>query len=777
MRDRSAQPQGLADRAQICAGISSHTGLIYHNWLVICTVAGLPRGDREGVPMTQDADQGASQPVPHARRVLDRFRRDRLLARVSIQSKLIVMLVLCTILAASVVGAIAFKVGSTSLRTAVFARLIEIREAQSRAIENEFLDLKDSMVIYSRGSSTLDALTAFTAGFDQLNNAQVSPKQWQSVLDSYNVFTTQTAQTTGTQLNAAALLPTTPAQRYLQANYTAQLATADAAVSMDDAHDGSQWSAANARYQEFFRQIVTRYEFQDALLLDGRGNVVYTAFKGVDLGTNILDGPYAGSKLHDAYLKAMSANTVDYVGITDFEFYQPAEMQPTAWMVAPVGANGRTEGVLALQFPISKINRLMTFDRRWSEAGLGATGETFLVGSDGLMRSDSRMFLEDPQRYKREVVAAGTPAATADLAIRLGGTTLVQPDNSVATNNAKRGETGTLISDDYLGNRSLQSYSPLSAHDSGLQWAIIAKVDTAEAFARESSFTRVMVLSTVGMIFVVCVLAVYLAQVFVRPIRKLEAGAQRIAAGEYSVAVPVETRDELGDLTQAFNEMSRSLTVKDDLLNQQRRENDELLKSLMPEPVIERFRQGEETIASEHHNVTVIFADLIGVDRLQSEMSPGEYLALVNELMRQIDAAAVDLGIESVHTVRNGYLASCGLTVPRLDNVRRTVDFAIECERIVERFNTDAGIELSLRAGIDTGDVGSGLMGSPSLVFDMWGDAVNLAHQVKDGSPRPGIYVTARVYEALRDTVTFTEAGTITVGGAAQPIWRAEEDG
>ena len=141
---------------------------------------------------------------------------------------------------------------------------------------------------------------------------------------------------------------------------------------MNDAGDASAWSAANAKYQDFFREIVTRFEFEDALLIDDRGNVVYSAYKDVDLGTNILTGPYSGSKLHDAYLKAMSANAVDYVGFTDFEFYQPAEMQPTAWMVAPIAPGGKTQGVLALQFPIAKINRLMTFDKQWAEAGLGS---------------------------------------------------------------------------------------------------------------------------------------------------------------------------------------------------------------------------------------------------------------------------------------------------------------------------------------------------------------------------------------------------------------------
>jgi len=739
--------------------------------------------------MTQVSDTGAAQEVteptgeteaPTTR--LDRFRRRRPLSHVSIQSKLILMMVLCTILAATVVGGIAFQAGRTSLRNAVFDRLTELRESQTRSLQEQVSDLKNSLIIYTHGVVARDALEAFTAGFNQLNNAQINPAQWQNIVDYYNnSFIKETEKYSGTKLDTAALLPTSNAERYLQANYTAtrphnQDDGDNYAIALDDAHDGSAWSAANAHFQDFFRQITTRYEFQDALLIDANGNVVYSAYKDVDLGTNIVAGPFAGSKLQEAYLKAMSSNAVDYVGFTDFEFYQPAEMQPTAWMVAPLRRDGRAEGVLALQFPIDKINRLMTFDKKWKEVGLGQTGETILAGPDELMRSDSRMFLEDPQQYKHDVVEAGTPPDVADMAIRQGGTTLVQPLSSPATKNAQKGESGTLITTDYLGNDTLQAYAPLVIKDSELHWAIVAKVDTAEAFAKEATFTKTMVLVTAGMIFLVCLLAIALAQIFVRPIRRLETGAQRISAGDYNVAIPVTTRDEIGDLTTAFNEMGRSLTVKEDLINQQRREADALLNSLMPETIAERFKQGEESISVEHKNVTVIFSDIIGLDRLQVALSPQESLTQVNELIRQMDAAADNLGMERVHTVRNGYLASCGLTVPRLDNVRRTVDFALECQRIVERFNAETDGNLSLRAGIDTGSVSSGLFGKPSVVYDMWGSAVNLAHQIKNGSPQPGIYVTSRVYDTLQETMQFTSAGTVTVDGVSEPVWQVSEN-
>ena len=717
---------------------------------------------------TTSEPQTSVQPAPKPRSL-----RRRMLSRVSIQSKLLVMLLLTSILSVAVVGFIGYESGRSSLRTSVFERLTEIRAAQSRQLEAQFADLMDSLIIYTRGSTATEAIQDFTAGFDQLATATINPEQQQAIVNYYkNEFVKAEQGQTGNQLDIDGLLPTSNAQKYLQAYYTTPFTDWDEAISFGDARDGSAWTGAATRYNDFFKEIVTRFEFEDALLLDTRGNVVYSAYKGVDLGTNILNGPYRGGELTDAYQKALASNTVDYVSITDFGDYLPAD-EPTAWMMSPVGPQGRVEGVLALQFPISKINRLMTVDRQWEAAGMGTTGETFLVGPDDLMRSDSRVFLENPEQFKRDVVDAGTPPDVADESIRQQGTTLVQPVASEATRLAQRGQSGTIVEDDYLGHETLQAYSPVNLP--GLHWSIIAKIDTSEAFAPVAAFTKTLVLSTVVIIFVVCIAAMLLARLFVRPIRRLEAGAQQISAGDYNITLPVRSRDEFGDLTVAFNEMSRNLAIKEELLTEQRRENDRLMLSLMPEPVVQRYREGEETIAQDHQNVTVIFADTVGLDELGTELSSGELLAIVNKLTRQFDAAAENLGVEQVRTLHNGYLASCGLSVPRLDNVRRTVDFAIEMQRIVDRFNTETGHDLKLRAGIDTGTVSSGLVGRATLAYDMWGSAVNLAYQVQSGSPQPGVYVTSTVYEAMRDSRNFASVGVITVDGDEQPIWRLTE--
>ncbi|MBX7434607.1 HAMP domain-containing protein [Mycobacterium sp. Y57] len=692
----------------------------------------------------------------------------RRLRRISIQSKLLVMLLLTSVLSVAVVGAIGFQSGRQSLRDAAFERLTLIRSAQGRLLEKSLSDLTSSMVVYTRGATAEQAIAAFTAGFNELRDAEISPEQQQALVDYYQRNYGEPDHDT-TQAKVQALLPKPPAQRYLQAHYTVRADHTDGGANLDDAGDGSAWSAANAKYNEYFRQVIKRQHSADALLIDPRGIVVYSVDKGIDLGTNLLYGPYRGTNLAEAFKEAMNSNSLDEVVIRDFDIYQPSG-RPTAWMVSPIGPPGSVSGVLALALPVDNLNRGMTFGGDWQGAGLGKTGETILVGPDLLMRSESRLFIEDPDAYRTDVVEAGTPVEVADEAVRLGSTILVQPVDTEAVKRALQGGTGTLITTDYEGHRTLQAYSPVQF--TGLNWVLVAKIDVAEASAPVAAFTRTLVLSTVAIILVVCIAALLLARVFVRPIRRLEAGAGRIGAGDYDVALPVTSRDEFGDLTKAFNDMSSSLRTKEDQLNEQRDENNRLLLSLMPESVVQRYREGEQNIAQEHQNVTVIFANVDGLEKLADTLTANESLGVVNQLVRQFDAAAENLGIERVRTLHDGYLASCGLTLPRLDNARRTVDFAIEMHRIVERFNAETGHRLRLRAGINTGSVTSGLLGRSNLVYDIWGAAVTTAYELHKSPPEAGIYVTEVVYLAMRDVEDFGPAGKITVNEHTERVWR-----
>jgi class 3 adenylate cyclase len=271
---------------------------------------------------------------------------------------------------------------------------------------------------------------------------------------------------------------------------------------------------------------------------------------------------------------------------------------------------------------------------------------------------------------------------------------------------------------------------------------------------------------------VVSLISLLIAGFIVRPLRRLRDAARRIAAGEVGVQVDAGTSDELADVGVAFNDMSRSLQVKAALLEEQRAENERLLLSIMPENLVRKYKEGAKTIAFDHQEVSVIFADIVGFEAFSRSLGSEVALERLNEILEMFDEAADRLGIERVRTTRSGYLASCGMSIPRVDNARRVVEFAMELQRILERVGGKYGARLSLRAGIDTGTVTSGIVGQNHIAFDLWGDAVNLAFQVQAGSHESGIFLTQAVVDRIADLVPLLDWGIVNSSTGPQRIWR-----
>lgn len=692
-----------------------------------------------------------------------------------VQSKLLAMLLGVSLISAMAVGLYGYHSGTSSLRDAVEQKLVEVRQSRTRELTQFFNTLESSLITDAQGATAIDAVRGFTSGFAELNKRPADPAQASVVKKFYDdSFVPKYEQRTGTQIDSAPFLPRTPAQQYLQAQYTAKTSNFAKKLAVDDAGDGSAWSRTHARYQGYFRSLVDQFAYRDVFLLDTKGNVVYSAYKGNDLGTNVHTGPYRGGGFESAYQDALRSNALDDFSLSDFQPYQPSLDAPTSFAASPIWSNGDIEGVLVVQLPLDRINDITTDDGQWVADGLGSSGEVYLVGPDKLMRSTSRKLLEQPDVYEKDSVNAGTPPEVAARAVAVKSTVLIQPVNIDAVDDALRGQTGIVIGPGYLGLDALTAYGPLNID--GLRWAVIAKVETAEAYAPATSFARNLGVLTAGLILLVSLASLLLARVFTRPLKRLVAAVRKVAGGDLTTEVPVTTRDEFGDLGSSFNDMSKSLRMKAELLAVQQAENERLLLTMMPPSVAKRYRGGEVTIAREDQNVTVIFADIAGVDQVAEGRSPGDVLALTNALARAFDDAAARLGVERVRSIRTGYLASCGVVVPRLDNARRTVEFAREMDLIVQRFNAQHGLGLTLRVGIDTGSVTAGLIGSTSVVYDMWGEAVNLAYQVRDVSGLPGIFVTDRVYDRLRSDFPFSHAPTDDGVSTERPVWALDKE-
>ena len=699
--------------------------------------------------------------------------RTRRRAGLSIYSILLIMLLSVSVLSSIVVGVIGYVNGTEALRTIAYEKLVEIRENRSREVAQLFSSIENAVRLGAMNETSTQAVRAFTAGFADLEGQDAGAEASDQVDDYYReTFAADLADATGESVDGSAFAPRGGAQTYLQFHYVIPYEDWEDAILATDAGDGSAWSEAHARYHPYYRAMTELQDFEDVLMLDTEGNVVYTAFKGVDLGTNLFDGPYRLSNLAIAYREAMDRNIVDDVVVADFAPYGPSLGNPAGWAVTPIADRGEVIGALAIELPIDRIDDVMTVGGEWAMNGLGRTGETYLVGRDLLMRSISRQLLDDPEGYERTAVAAGLPPETAALTVQNGNTLMQQAITGEAVTRALAGEDGTLLERDYLGRDSLIAYAPLNVD--GLNWVIVAQETSAEALVPVEDFTRNLILSTAGMIIFVCLLSLVLAQVFVRPLRRLKAAAQRIAAGDEGVQVDAGSSDELADVANAFNDMSRSLQVKSHLIEEQERANEQLILSFMPEDMASRYKHGDDAITQDSDDVTVVFADIVGFEELALSMSSEDAIARLNDLIRTFDEAAERHGVERVRTTRQSYLASCGLATPRVDNARRAVEFALELDAILARYSAQQGVELGLRAGLDSGRVTSGLIGRARVVYDMWGDAVNLAFRVQGDSDEPGIYVTQRVADRLPDSIPVLPAGDIDTQSGGQRVWKVE---
>lgn len=568
-------------------------------------------------------------------------------------------------------------------------------------------------------------------------------------------------------------MPATTAGKYLQSYYTVGRAydDYDKGLALKDAGDGSDWTKANATYGDYFTGLVSELGYEDVLVIDRKGNVAYSAYKSVDLGVELTEEPYADSSLTRAFQQVMRSGSLDQVVTTDFERYLPSLNVPTAWVISPVGTATNIVGAMAIQVPITQINSVMTGDEGWQAQGLGDTGEVYLAGPDKLMRSQSRLLAQHPDQYAQTVIENGTAPATAQRIVQVKGTVQLQPVDNLAVREALAGRSGETITGDYTNADSLVAYAPLQID--GLNWVIVAHIDAAEAFQPVTTFTRNVLISLLAIILVVSLLSLLLAQVFTRPINRLVDAVRRLAGGDLAVQVPQGSRDEVGALGAAFNDMASSLRVKQELIDAQDVENQKLLHTLMPESVARRYREGEQSITERHDNVTVLYAELAGFDEHSRNLTDNQEIDQLNALTREFDQAADKVGVEKVRTLRDGYLASSGLVIPRVDNARRAMDFAREMSAVVDRFNVQHGTSIALRVGVDTGTVTSGLVARTNLAYDLWGDAVNLAYRVRSVTGQPGIYVTQAVKDQLPDTTRFIEAGQVELRGTPATVWRA----
>ncbi len=214
--------------------------------------------------------------------------------------------------------------------------------------------------------------------------------------------------------------------------------------------------------------------------------------------------------------------------------------------------------------------------------------------------------------------------------------------------------------------------------------------------------------------------------------------------------------------------MVNELRGKNVVIESKNRENEELLLNVLPAPIANRLRGGEQGIADGFGEVTVAFADIVGFTAMSSEMPPAEVVTLLNGLFSRFDEAALQLGIEKIKTVGDAYMAVCGLPEAVPDHAERMVRMAIRMVHITREHAMENRVTMKLRVGVNSGPVVAGVIGKSKYIYDLWGDTVNLASRMESGGLPDMIQVTRPVYEKLKNEFAFEGRGEIEGQGQGQ---------
>ncbi|WP_052438040.1 methyl-accepting chemotaxis protein [Vibrio campbellii] len=290
----------------------------------------------------------------------------------------------------------------------------------------------------------------------------------------------------------------------------------------------------NGDFHRLLTDLNRELDFYDIFIVDESGDVIYTVAREADYQTNLVSGAYSNSGLGDVY-RAIRAGK--QFAAVDFAPYAPSNGDPAAFLGVPLKVEGE-QWMVATQMSIDGINQLMNL-----RSGMGESGETYLVGSDYRMRSDS--FL-DPVGRTIQASFAGT--------VENNGV------DSDAVKRALAGESGVETIIDYNGNPVISAYSPIDMY--GHRWALLSEIDVAEA---EQPIKELMTLNGI-VLFLAVIGGISVALVVTRAVMKPLGGEpeemkqlmNQLAHGD--LRLNISQADE-GSLKQTLNTTASNLTV------------------------------------------------------------------------------------------------------------------------------------------------------------------------------------------------------------------------
>ena len=338
------------------------------------------------------------------------------LSKYSIRTRLILMLIAVTASSCIVLGMVGLVNGRSALQSSVLNQLNGIRAAQAYQVEFYFRQIFAHTRSLAADRMIVNAMSQFQEGYTNGLYQSLSEEQDLLVSKFYDDEFVPKIASSSTRTPLSILYqPSRTTARYFQYHYLVNspfpLGSKDGLVESKE--DTTIYNRFHKFYHPTFRDLQNEFNYYDIFLIDINSlSVVYSVFKEADFATSLKDGPYRESGLGLLANQIKDNPERNQVVINDYRSYSPSYGAPASFIGAPIYDRNEVTGILAIQLSTEELDRVMTSDSQWQQNGLGVTGESYLVGSDSLMRSTSRLFEEDKKMYLQKAKDYGLSEST-----------------------------------------------------------------------------------------------------------------------------------------------------------------------------------------------------------------------------------------------------------------------------------------------------------------------------------------------------------------------------
>lgn len=320
----------------------------------------------------------------------------------------------------------------------------------------------------------------------------------------------------------------------------------------------------------------------------------------------------------------------------------------------------------------------------------------------------------------------------------------------------------------------------------GIDWLVVVTIPEADFMNQIHANTQTTILLCVATLIMVILLGILTARRIIRPVQRITTASEAIAAGNLNQQVEVSSIIELGQLANVFNGMTKQL--KDSLdalhlaneelefrveqrtgeLRQEKEKSEQLLLNILPAEIAERLMRTNESPAEHFEEATILFADIVGFTTISARIEPLQLVAGLNQIFSAFDQLTEKYGLEKIKTIGDAYMVVGGLPAARPDHCEAIANMALDMKAYMENVKNIFGESLQIRIGINTGPVIAGVIGIKKFIYDLWGDAVNIASRMESHGKPGYIQVTDATYLKLQNKYLLEPRGTIEVKGRGE---------